>query len=322
MDTATAGSGAMTSSAAATGSFGTLDTANGRVQATLGQGNSQVNLLFYFIDGERAFVVNNSPTNGDSDLFFGEARVQQQRTYTVANASGPFVLSIQGANISLIKGSYIPSSYYSEVMQGSADGKGNLLFGPSYLNSGGVYSPGGSIGSTGFTFDPSISGRAEFVPWNATAGAGTGYLYFFDNNEAFEISATNGALETGLLEAQTQTVFTDAALAGTYMVGELPQQEANPSGSQTTPNGTVGEWTLGNSGTVAGVTTTAGYGVLNAGQSANFNYSWDSTAPDTGAFLVSGSLGVGDATCITISPTKFVCTPQTDSTNYLMIGQQ
>ncbi|MGB8031508.1 MAG: Ig domain-containing protein [Terracidiphilus sp.] len=321
MDTAAAGTGAMTS-ATMTGSFGTLDTANGRVQATLGQGNSQVNLLFYFIDGERAFVVNNSPPNGDSDLFFGEARVQQQQTYTGANVSGPFVLSIQGANISLVKGAYIPSSYYSEVMQGTADGKGNLLFGPNYDDSGGIYSPGSSIGSSGLFFDPSNSGRAQFVPWNGAPGTGSGYLYFFDNNEAFEISATNGTLETGLLEAQTQSVFTDAALAGTYMVGELPQGEANPSGSQTTPNSTVGEWTLNNSGTVAGVTTTTGYGVLNVGQSANLNYSWDSSAPNTGAFLVSGSLGAGDASCVTISPTKFVCTPQTDSTTYLMIGQQ
>jgi hypothetical protein len=322
MDTAIAGTGAMTSATAATGSFGALDTANGRVQATFGQGSSQVSLLFYFIDANRALVVDNSSGYDITNTFFGEARVQQQHTYTGANANGPFVLSLQGANIALVKGAYIPASYYSEVTQGSADGKGNLLFGPNYLDSGGVYTSGSSIGNNNLAFDSSISGRALFVPWSGSAGSGTGYLYFFDNNQAFEISATNVSLETGLLEAQTASVFTDAALAGTYMVTELPQQEGIPSVLPANPNTTVGQWTLSNSGTVAAVTTTAGDGVLNAGQSANFTYSWDSSAPNTGAFLVSGSLGVGDAACIAITPVKFVCTPQTDSANYLMVSQQ
>ena len=40
----------------------------------------------------------------------------------------------------------------------------------------------------------------------------------------------NGSLDSGWLEPQTQTAFTDAALAGNYLFGELPLLSVEPTG--------------------------------------------------------------------------------------------
>jgi hypothetical protein len=168
------------------------------------------------------------------------------------------------------------------------------------------------------SFDASNPGRATFVP-----GDGTGYLYFFNKDNAFWISlnSSKGDLESGWVEAQVKPAssapFTDAYIAGSYMLGQMPIINA-------TQNGNVGVFKMDTSGNVSGTISTAGEGDFSFDQSNTMTYSWDSTATGTGGFLMAqpGSSSGKGASCFVISPTKSVCTLQSDSSPSVLILQQ
>ncbi len=128
----------------------------------------------------------------------------------------------------------------------------------------------------------------------------------------------NGSLDSGWLESQTATqtppVFTNAALAGNYLFGDLPQLNIEPTG-------TVGVYGVTSSGTINAALTITSRGNLSWDQSTSMNYSWDSTAPGTGTFLIANGTQAG-ASCAVISATKFVCASQTDSAPSVEVMQQ
>jgi hypothetical protein len=123
-----------------------------------------------------------------------------------------------------------------------------------------------------------------------------------------------GDLASGWLEPQTQTTFTDAAVAGNYMFGMLPVLEPTTS----IP---IGEISQLSNGTFSGDVTLGGQGSFSYDQSiASTTYAWDTTAPNTGSFLEgSGSSGTS---CIVISSTKDACIINTDNPPSVMILQQ
>jgi hypothetical protein len=128
----------------------------------------------------------------------------------------------------------------------------------------------------------------------------------------------NGSLDSGWLESQTvlqtQTGFTYAALVGNYLLGELPLLSGLSSGS-------VGEYSLTNSGSINGAITTSGRGELSWDQAMSMTYSWDNTAPGTGTFLVANG-SQSESSCAVISATKFVCTSQTDTAPSIEVIEQ
>jgi hypothetical protein len=125
---------------------------------------------------------------------------------------------------------------------------------------------------------------------------------------------TNGSLDTGMLEAQTQISFTDAALASSYLSGELPL--LNPES-----DGTVGEYILPGDGTIEGGVTIAGQGDLSWDQPLSTTYAWDATVPGTGTFLVANGPR-GAASCAVVTATKFACISQTDPASSIQLMQQ
>jgi hypothetical protein len=76
-------------------------------------------------------------------------------------------------------------------------------------------------------------------------------------------------------------------------------------------SGSVGEYSLTNSGSINGAITTSGRETLSWDQATSMTYSWDTTAPGTGTFLVANA-SQSQASCAAISATKIVCTSQAD----------
>src|ERR1035438_10318901 len=68
------------------------------------------------------------------------------------------------------------------------------------------------------------------------------------------VTGPNARASAGVnLPAQSQTTFTDAGVAGNYMLGQLPPMSA-------TQNGNVGEFDLSSAGGITGGITTASEG--------------------------------------------------------------
>ena len=145
------------------------------------------------------------------------------------------------------------------------------------------------------------------------------YFYFFDTNSAFflDLSDSNPKyLESGWMENQTASTFTNTAAAGNYMVGQLPQLSLANSA-------VVGEVSESSAATdnVSGAMTQAGQGSFSYGNPFDATYSWDSA--DNGTTY--GGLLVGDPadlSCVAIAPTRSACTSQSTSEPYIMIFQQ
>jgi len=305
IDTALGG-GTSAQSNAFTGSYTAPDPASGRFTISLkGAGNS-TGYTVYIIDAERMFILDNTNNDGEQA---GNLRVQQQASTSAATVDGPFVLYLRGAEFN--SGGSTPSGFYANLFQGTGDGAGNITFHQSYINDNGVYTAGSLIGSlNALNFDSAHPGRATI-----TTVGGTTYLYLFGSNSGFEMSVKqNGSLESGWLEAQTQTAFTDAALVGNYLFGELPQLNALSLGS-------VGVYDLTESGAISGAASTAGIEFLSWDQSLNTTYAWDATAPGTGSFFIANGVD-GEASCAVITATKFVCASQTNPSPSIELLEQ
>jgi hypothetical protein len=252
------------------------------------------------------FIMDNTGDDGEQS---GNMRTRQLSSYSGASLDGPFVFYLRGAEFS---GS-APSGYYADVVQGTGDGAGNMTMNQSYVNDSGVYSAGKLIGGpAALIFDSVNPGRATLQ-----LNSGTVYLYLFNTNSAFAISVKdNGSVDSGWLEPQSQTTFTDAALAGDYLSGELPLLSA-----EEVSVANAGVYELAASGAITGAASTAGEEVLAWDQQVSATYSWDTTAPGTGTFLIADGTSQG-AGCAVISPARFVCASQTDSSPSIEVMQQ
>lgn len=274
------------------------DPTTGRFTATFTPTKSTTrNWVVYIIDANRAFMLNTTAQSGTEA---GELRKQQQSSYSNANLTGPFVLYGQGYDFS---GGTV-SGYYAQVFQGTGSGAGSVTINESYKDDDGTYKTGNGNGTVDVTFDSSNPGRATVA-----TKSGTGYLYFFGTNLAVEMSS--GAAEWGWVEAQTESTFTDAAVAGSYMEGKIALLEESA-------NGNIGVVTLASNGNVSGSGTSAGPGSANLNQPISATYSWAST--EYGTALVTSSNG--DASCVIISSTRFACIGNTDEAPNISIFQQ
>lgn len=278
--------------------------ANGRYDLILNPGGGATDFVVYIIDANRMFLLE---TAGDTGVEAGDMRTQQQSSYSSANLSGAFVLYSEawdGWNGSSV------TSYDDSVFQGTGSLSG-LTINKSYQDNAGTFDNGGSVGGpVTLTFDSLNPGRVTFP-----AGSDSGFLYLFDNNSAvyLDLNGTNNHLEFGWIEPQSQTTFTNAAVAGTYMLGDFAETQANNSSD-------VGEVNIASGGTITGNISNGGQGEFTWDQSqTGLSYSWLSST--YGSFSTSGG-GGGVSSCIVISSAKFVCLDNTKTSAKLSIFQQ
>jgi len=288
------------SGGAFTGAY-TGPNSNGRftLSSTPSGSTASITTAAYIVDVNRMFLLE---TAGDTGVLSGEMRTQQQATYSDASFNGAAVFSAQGIEYS---DSQI-SGYDSALYRVTGNGGGTLTVNQGYDNSNGVYAAGKENKSAlAVTFDSSYPGRATFSP-----GSDSAFLYFYDANSAFFLDLNGDGnpnyLESGLLEPQTQKTFTDATVAGSYMLAELPL---------SADSHTVGEVSVSSTGTVSANISKAGENRFSFDQlQSGMTYTWLSTT--YGAFTVDGT------TCMVVTPASIVCMDQTGSSGSMSVLQQ
>ena len=282
-----------------TGTYTNPSSTTGRLTLSLNSGAS--NFAFYIIDTGKMFMLETDAATG---LTAGHVRAQKQTSYSAANLNSNFVVYLDGFDVS--SGSF--QGYNAEVFQGTGSGAGAFTLNESYQDDAGTFSTGSQNATYPVTFDSTNSGRVTFVP-----GTGSGFMYLYDNNSAFLLAAdSSGGLQEGWVEAQTQTTFTDAALAGNYMLGQFPPESPYQSA-------TVGEVNVGSSGSVSANSSNAGSGQFDWDQAQSLTYTWNSATYGTIAVSIGGT---PNASCAVISATKFVCVNDTNSNTQVLIFQQ
>jgi hypothetical protein len=254
-----------------------------------------INYAVYVINANRMFMLGTDAGNGTA---VGNMRTQQQATYSAANLDGNFVLYEQGYEIS--NGAL--SGTYSQVYD-------SLTINESYQDDNGTFASGNANGTIPMTFDATNPGRVTFAP-----GGGSAFLYMYDNNSAFIMTANgSGSADAGQIEAQTQTTFTDAAVAGNYMLGGLPPESPAAGGS-------VGEGEVFNTGNITSSVSNAGEGDFSFDQAqSGLTYSWLSSV--FGTFSIADG-GQANDSCIVISSSRVVCVDNTSSQPSVTILQQ
>jgi len=276
-------------------------TTNGRYTLALTSGAGTANFAVYVIDSARMFILQTDSASGS---FVGNIRTQQQASYSAANLNSNMVMYFQGLDVS--DGAF--SGYDSSVFQATGNGAGSFTINESYQDDSGTYTVGGANGTYPVTFDTTNPGRATFVP-----GSGTGYLYMYSNNAAgILVVDGKGELYGGFVDPQTQTTFTDAALAGTYMLGQFQPLKPKDVG--------VGEVDLASGGDISGAVSTGGESSFTwDGPQTGLTYSWLSNTHGSVSVADNGN---SNESCAVISSTKFVCIQNTKSTPIVQIFQQ
>lgn len=270
--------------------------------------SSNQTYIVYIIDANRMFILE---TAGDTGLLAGDVRTQQQSSNTAATLlTGSIVAYNQGWEWS---GSSV-SGYDSSLLQISASNTGTYT-GTFYVNASfddndGSYQVGGEAGqSVTVTLDSSNPGRATF-----SGGSDSDYLYFFSPGNAFylDLNGSQGFLATGWVNSQSGT-FTNAGVAGTYLLGDLPQLNA-------TEDSSVGEAAVASNGSITANLSQAGINEFSFDQAqTGITYSWASTT--YGTYTLSGTGGSGNS-CMVISATTSVCIDNTSSTADMSLLQQ
>jgi hypothetical protein len=298
------------------GSYTLPNATTGRFTASLLTGSSTTpgTYVEYIIDAGRMFILEADPvsTINSVSMQAGDVRTQLQSANTAAVLlDGPSILYGQGYEYTSGIGI---SGYDSSAYQVSGTGNGTLTVNASYDDDDSTYKVGKENAqsvSVTFPASPNAPGRATFSP-----GGDTSLFYFFGAGSAFylDFNGSESYLATGWLESQTQTTFTDTALAGNYLLGKLPPLTA-------ANNDTVGEFDLANSGNITGGISTAGQGDFSFDQSSPMTYEWDPSATaGTGSLLIgSGSKGLS---CVVISTTEFVCLENGSTSADMMVVQQ
>ena len=289
-----------------TGSY-TGPNSNGRFTLTItptGGSGSEVQAA-YIIDANRMFLLE---TSGDTGVLSGQMRTQQQTAYANTSFSGAAVLYGQGVEYSNSSASGADSLIY----QVSGNGAGTLTVNQSYDDNDGSYKVGKeNAGTLAVAFDSTNPGRATFSP-----GGDSAFLYFYDTNSAFYLDLNGGGspsfLESGFLSPQTQTTFTDAALAGTYLLSNQKLGQGDSS---------VGELDFAVNGTISASVSTGGENSFSfdSPQTA-LSYAWLNATYGSFSILETGQSG--SETCMVITATNDICMDGSSAGAKLSILQQ
>ena len=308
-DGAKGGNTTMSSTSLTGGSYTTPSSTTGKYTLTLATVDGNITFAVYIVDAGRAFLIETVAGNGIRE---GHVFTQALSSFSNANLSGNSVVYLQGYEFANSGSPNTVTGTYSEVFESTGNGSGGFAINQSYMDDNGSYSAGNANGSTTATFDASNPGRVTIN----TGPSSTTLLYLTNTNSGIELSVGGGvnSLDSGFIENQTQTTFTDAALAGNYMFGMLPIDSATSTAS-------VAEFDATSGGTATAGTSIGGQYVFMYDLAQSFNYAFDSSAPGTGTFLIT-SPDSGNASCAMITSTRTACTRQSDPVGGILVLQK
>lgn len=181
----------------------------------------------YIVSASHALAMSTEPES-TTGLLAGEVLAQATTSFSAASLNGTAVGYGVGKSI-------VSAGFWT--FNGSASASYRLDY--CYW----FFCEGVETGSLSYAVDPN-TGKVTTAGATAVIGVpGVPIFYLVDNNKGFLMS-TDGAVTTGLFEAQTGAPFSNASLSGNYFFGSVPPGTPAPA-------------------MVSGVGTSTGDGTLN-----------------------------------------------------------
>jgi large repetitive protein len=187
-------------------------------------GTNTVNMVFYVVSATQLFMISEDVASGTNanDLLSG--RLLQQTiangSFTNANLNGIAVLHLDGLNSS---SNGTTTTYTPDILLAltTFNGAGNIS-GTADENEGGT----ATTNTLSATYSVASNGRVTLTG----GGNHPPFFYLVGNNQGFAMTFS-GEVQTGDLEPQTATGFSQTSLDGTYAVGTLGPLTTNVSNS-------------------------------------------------------------------------------------------
>lgn len=262
-----------------------------------------MNSTFYLVSTSEAFFMSSDAQTVNT-IGAGQALLQSGTPFAEYPLSGSYVGYDSGLGNSSTGRSDI-------VLFGPFTSGSDTLVGTQQRNDGGTFTSTAmsgtySVSSTGRML---LSGSASHLP----------VLYLVNSNQAFILNS-NAGVDSGFVQSQSGSPFSDSSASGTYAFGTI-----DPEVAATTDNSGVATFTPPS--TLSIISDANSSGTLSPDQTQSLSYSVDSTGlgmiPSSGS---SCTVSATSTTCQTIfyviSPSKAVVMDTTSSNPKVQIADK
>ncbi len=266
--------------------------ANGRGTFTISPPGTTVHANLYVVSASELLMLSTD-LQATNSLFVGSALQTTQSTFAANSLNAPGIIYTTGLGYN---GPTTVSRVSANIF--SPNGSGGFTF-SGYQNQGGTVSLNSA--PAGLTYSVASNGRVTIL---GPVGGNAPIIYLVSPNKGFVLfadkSLTSPKVESGFLEPQTGSPFSNTSASGTYAFGTVWPSTAgvtDESGVATFANPNVSGTSDGNSS-----------GSLNPNSPFTGTYSIDSTGLGVipAGCTIIGNPGTCQSLFYIISPTKAV----------------
>jgi len=253
--------GTIVKSQTVSGSYGTIDGMGRGTGSFKGSTTGSSNMIYYVVSSRRfRFIADpNTPS-----FFLGSADLQTQPSFAATDFNGSYVISSSantnaGVSYSLIQinasGGNVSSGYFDVNDTGN---QGSAALSGSY-----------SINSNGY-----IAGT-----WNVSNGSLPFAMYLFSPKQGYYLDERTNAVGGGNVYAQSGSVTTNAAWAGSFATRQFGYFLVNGVVNNNNASGVSGQMSADGNGKLAGTLDLNDPAGVSIGQSMQGSYSVGTVAP-------------------------------------------
>ncbi len=253
--------GTIVKSQAVTGSYGAID-ALGRGTGSFSGSNTGTSNMIYYVVSAGRFRFLADPNN--PSFFLGSADLQTEPTFPANDFNGSYVIN-SSANTN--------AGVSYSLIQINASG-GNVSSGYFDVNDTGVQGSAALSGSYNLGSNGYVTGT-----WNVNNASLPFAIYLSSPTQGYYLDERTNAVGGGNIYAQSGTVTTNAAWAGSFATKQFGYFIVNGLLNNSNASGVSGQISADGNGVLAGTLDINDPGGISIGQTLQGSYSVGTTAP-------------------------------------------
>ncbi len=253
--------GTIVKSQTVSGSYGAIDGMGRGTGSFKGSSTGSANMIYYVVSAGR-FRFLADPNN--PSFFLGSADLQTQASFASTDFNGSYIIN-SSANTN--------AGVSYSLIQITAAG-GNVSSGYFDINDT------GNIGSAALSGSYSLNANGYITgTWNVNNASLPFAMYLFSPKQGYYVDERTNAVGGGNIYAQSGTVTTNAAWAGSFATRQFGYFLVNGVVNNNNASGVSGQMSADGNGTLAGTLDLNDPAGVSTGQSMQGSYSVGTVAP-------------------------------------------